>query len=98
MIICKRLDPLDDHLQKAGPSVYAFARCAFITRVTGVIRGDRTEGGEEGKGEGEEIPAHGRSDGPKNNNMEIVPHNNHNTRPKQMTLNKLFILTYAPTM
>ena len=25
-----------------------------VTRVTGVTRGDRTEGGEEGKGEGEE--------------------------------------------
>ena len=66
--------------------------------MTGVTRGDGTEGGEEGKGERDEILAHGRSDGPKNNNMEIVPHNNHNTRPKQMTLNKLFILTYAPTI
>ena len=38
MIICKWPDPLVDHFQ--------------VTRVTGVTRGDRTEGGEEGKGEG----------------------------------------------
>ena len=42
-----------------------------VTRVTGVTRGDRTEGGKEGKGEGgergeeggEEILALGRADG-----------------------------------
>ena len=41
---------------------------------------------EKGGGERGEILAHGRADGPKNDNMEIVPHNNHNTRLKQMTL------------
>ena len=54
MIICKRPVPTDDHLQEATTT----------TTVTGVTRGDETEGGEEGKGEGgereEEILAHGQ--------------------------------------
>ena len=42
-------------------------RGGWFTRVTGVTRGDGTEGGEEGKGDergeegGEEILAHGRT-------------------------------------
>ena len=55
MIIYKRLVPPDDHLQEATTT----------TTVTGVTRGDGTEGGEEGKGEGEdEILADLRTHGP----------------------------------
>ena len=76
MIICKRPTPPDDHLQEAGPktilatTITTTGVTGGVIRVTEVTRGDRTEGGEEGKGEGEEgreeILAGGHMDGQTN--------------------------------
>ena len=57
MIICKRPARLDDHLQKATtttPTTTIGLKGGGLTRVTGVTRGDGTEGGEEGNAEGGE--------------------------------------------
>ena len=54
-MICKRLAHPDDHLQKVGHNNNNNKRGdGGVTRVTGATRGDGTEGGEEGKGEGGE--------------------------------------------
>ena len=62
MIICKRPDPLDDHLQEARTTT------TITTGVRGLGGyqgdwGDGTVGGEKGKG-GEETLGHGQADGP----------------------------------
>ena len=64
VIMCKRPVHPDDHLQQqqqpgcrgGGPGFTRVTRVmgGGVTRVTGVTRGDRQEGGEEGNGEGGE--------------------------------------------
>ena len=48
IIICERPANLDDHLQKAGLSVWSIAKHRPIQMIIGVTRGEGTEGGEEG--------------------------------------------------
>ena len=58
MIICKRPAPPDQTNNNRGDG-------GEVTRLTGVIRGEGTEGGEEGKGEGFEGSTKGSTRGPR---------------------------------